>query len=47
MKEITMDLKRVLGCNRLRWLRGKGGDEIERDKLNEDYLQDEFFEEFD
>ena len=29
--EITMDLKRVLGCNRLRWLRGK--DEIERERI--------------
>ena len=29
--KITMDLKRVLECNRLRWLREK--DEIERERI--------------
>ena len=33
LREITMDLKRVLECNILRWLRGKGGDEIERETI--------------
>ena len=28
-----MDLKRALECNRLRWLRGQRGDEIEREKI--------------
>ena len=34
LNEITMDLKRVQECNRLRWLRGKGGDEIERERID-------------
>ena len=33
LREITMDLKRALECNRLRWLRGQGGDEIERERI--------------
>ena len=31
--EITMDLKRVQESNRVRWLSGKGGDEIERERI--------------
>ena len=33
LREITMDLKRALECNRLRWLRGQRGDEIERERI--------------